>query len=60
MTASASTASLLQQRLRAAGITATEVGLHGRFHCECYRDVIESLISFCDTVPELQFPEASG
>ncbi len=60
MTASASTASLLQQRLKAAGITATEVGLHGRFHCECYRDDIESLISFCDTVPELQFPEASG
>lgn len=60
VTTSAKTASLLQQRLRAAGVTATEVGLHGRFHCECYRDDIESLISFCDTLPNLQFPEASG
>ena len=60
VTTSASTASLLQQRLRVAGVTATEVGLHGRFHCECYRDDIESLIKFCDTLPELQFPEASG
>ena len=60
MTTSASTASLLQQQLRGAGVTATEVGLHGRFHCECYRDDIESLISLCDTLPELQFPEASG
>ena len=39
---------------------ATEVGLRGRFHCECYRENIESLISFCDSLPELQFPEASG
>ncbi len=59
MTTSASTASALHQQLRAAGVIATEVGLRGRFHCECYRDDIESLISFCDSVPELQFPEAS-
>ena len=59
MTTSASTASLLRQQLRAAGVTATEVGIHGRFHCECYRDDIEPLISICDTIPELQFPHAS-
>ena len=60
MTTSASTASSLQQQLRAAGVIATEVGLHGRFHCGSYRDVIESLLSFCDRQPELQFPEASA
>ena len=59
MTTLTSTASSLQQRLRAAGVIATEVGLHGRFHCGSYRDDIESLISFCDRLPELQFPEAS-
>ena len=60
MTTSASTASSLQQRLRATGVIATEVGLHGHFHCRSYRDDIESLISFCDRLPKLQFPEASG
>lgn len=60
VTTSANTASLLQQQLRAAGVSATEVGLYGRFHCECYRDDIESWIGFCDTLPELQFPEVSG
>lgn len=60
VTTSTGTAALLQQRLRAAGVTSIEVGLYGRFHCECYRDDVESLISFCDTRPELQFPEASG
>lgn len=60
MTTSASTASSLQLKLRAIGVIATEVGLRGRFHCECYREDIESVISFCDSKPELQFPEASG
>ncbi|ERF73358.1 hypothetical protein EPUS_08300 [Endocarpon pusillum Z07020] len=59
VTTSASTASSLQQRLRAAGVIATEVGLRGRFHCECYHDDMESLISFCDGMSEMQFPEAS-
>lgn len=59
MTTSASTALSLQQKLRAAGVIITEVGLRGRFHCECYHDDIESLISFCDSLPELHFPEAS-
>lgn len=59
VTTSATTALSLQQQLRAAGVIATEVGLRGRFHCECYCDDIESLISFCDSLPELHFPEAS-
>lgn len=59
VTTSASTALSLQQQLRAAGVITTEVGLRGRFHCECYRDDIGSLISFCDSLPQLHFPEAS-
>ena len=59
VTTSASTAFSLQQKLRAAGVIATEVGLRGRFHCECYHDDMESLVSFCDSLPEMQFPEAS-
>ncbi|KAL9639049.1 MAG: hypothetical protein Q9164_001184 [Protoblastenia rupestris] len=58
VTTSASTASSLQQRLRAAGAIATEVDLRGRFHYQSYRDDVESLISFCDSLPKLQFPEA--
>ena len=59
MTTSAKTISLLQQRLRAAGVIATEVGLHGRFHFGTYDDILDSLINHCDDHPELQFPEAS-
>ena len=33
--------------------------LRGRFHCSCYDDIVEPLIAFCDTIKELQLPEAS-
>lgn len=59
VTTSTSTISSLQQRLRAAGVIATELGLHGRFHYEHCRDNVESLIEFCDDTPGLSFPEAS-
>ena len=59
MTTSASTASSLLEQLGAVGVNAKEVVLRGRFHCECYREDIENLISFCDSKPELQFPMAS-
>ena len=60
MTTSAGTASSLQQRLRAAGVIVTEVGLLGRFHYESYHADVQDLISFCDGLPQLQFPEASA
>lgn len=60
MTTSAGTASSLQQRLRAAGVIATELALLGRFHYEPYQDDVQYLISFCDKLPQLQFPEASA
>jgi len=59
VTTSVKTASALQQQLRAVGIIATEVGLRGRFHWENHRDDIETLIAFCDSHPEFQFPDAS-
>ncbi|KAL2810527.1 hypothetical protein BJX63DRAFT_434174 [Aspergillus granulosus] len=59
VTTAASSASALQERLRAAGIIATEVNLVGRFHCGCYDDDIEKILNLCDSDPALQFPEAS-
>ncbi len=50
----------LQQQLRAAGIIAIEVGLHGRFHCELHRDTTTILLNFCDSHTEFQFPDASA
>lgn len=60
MTTSRSTLFSLLQQLKAAGVTATEVGLRGRFHSQCYRDDVEELIKFCDSQPALQLPDASG
>ncbi|KAL6230185.1 hypothetical protein BDW75DRAFT_245050 [Aspergillus navahoensis] len=59
VTTAASTAPSLQERLRAAGIIASEVNLVGRFHCDCYNEVIEQIVDFCDSDPTLQFPDAS-
>ncbi|KND88239.1 Conidial yellow pigment biosynthesis polyketide synthase [Tolypocladium ophioglossoides CBS 100239] len=49
----------LHQRLKAAGIVSSELGLHGRFHAECHRPIMASLLQFCDANPEFQFPDAS-
>lgn len=59
MTTSGTSASPLQERFRAAGIIASEVGLRERFHFETYDEDVESLFSFCDSRPELQFSKAS-
>ncbi|KAL3461921.1 hypothetical protein BJX64DRAFT_288875 [Aspergillus heterothallicus] len=59
VTTAASSASALQERLRAAGIIATEVNLVGRFHCKSYNNDIEQIISLCDSDSSLQFPDAS-
>ncbi|RYP78383.1 hypothetical protein DL771_000568 [Monosporascus sp. 5C6A] len=50
----------LQRRLRATGITSSELGLYGRFHAESHRPTMASLLQFCDANPEFQFKEASG
>ena len=59
VTTTKTTSSSLLRELKAAGITASELSLSGRFHCECHRNDLEPLIRFCDSQPGLQFPDAS-
>ena len=50
---------MLLQQLRQAGVTASEVGLRGRFHCQCHHDDLDAIIDFCDSDPAFQFPDVS-
>ena len=61
VTTSERTAPQLLQQLRAAGITAVEVGLKGHFHSPSHelRRNTEALIELCRGIPALQFPDAS-
>ncbi|KAI1412489.1 hypothetical protein F5Y13DRAFT_179997 [Hypoxylon sp. FL1857] len=61
ITTSERTASLMLQQLRAAGVTAAEVGLKGHFHSpnEATSRTTEALIELCDSLPGLQFPDAT-
>lgn len=51
----------LLQAIKKADITATEVGLRGRFHNpdEDFLGLTNVLVEMCDSMPELQFPDAS-
>ena len=60
MTTSRKSAAELQQKLRAAGVVVTEVGLRGRFHDHKYSEVIDTLINFCDSHTEFQLSDASS
>ncbi|PYH98411.1 hypothetical protein BO71DRAFT_371050 [Aspergillus ellipticus CBS 707.79] len=60
VTTASSTLLALQQRLRSAGLIASEIGLRGRFHSACYEDDIESLVEFCDSMPSLYLPDATA
>ena len=59
MTTSEGTAPLLLQQLRQAGVTASEVGLRGRFHCQCHHDDLDAIIDVCDSDCAFQFPDIS-
>ncbi|KAJ5641292.1 hypothetical protein N7490_005292 [Penicillium lividum] len=59
ITTSNSTAQVLQQRLREAGITAQAIGLRGRFHYRDYENDLARLIEICDSTPELQLPDVA-
>ena len=59
ITTSNSTAQVLQQRLREAGITAQAIGLRGRFHYRDYEKDLARLIEICDSTPELQLPDVA-
>ncbi|KFZ17736.1 hypothetical protein V502_04427 [Pseudogymnoascus sp. VKM F-4520 (FW-2644)] len=59
ITAACRTAILLKHQLGAAGISTTDVGLHGRYHSERHRSSVEKLMAFCDSQSKFQFPQAS-
>ncbi|KAL8993291.1 MAG: hypothetical protein Q9169_006452 [Polycauliona sp. 2 TL-2023] len=59
VTTSSRTSQILQQRLKEHGIVANEIALRGRYHCAAYRAWIDDLITLCDSLPELQLPDAS-
>lgn len=59
MTTAEGTAPLLLQQLKQKGVVAAQVGLRGRFHCQCNHDDLEQLLKFCDSDPSFQFPDIS-
>lgn len=58
ITTTAGSFEALQQRLQSVGTIAAEIPLVGRFHCSCYEDDIEDVLSLCDATPGLQLPDA--
>ncbi|MCJ1473382.1 hypothetical protein MMC13_002033 [Lambiella insularis] len=60
VTTSAETAPAIQQQLKDSGITATDIGLHGRFHWRGYGEDIDTLIGFCASHEKFQLPDASA
>ncbi|KAJ8113646.1 hypothetical protein ONZ43_g5111 [Nemania bipapillata] len=59
VTTTASNIRALDQRLKSAGFVSSELELYGRFHAECHQSLMASILEFCDSNPEFQFPDAS-
>ncbi|OAF54252.1 Type I Iterative Polyketide synthase (PKS) [Pseudogymnoascus destructans] len=61
VTTSQQTAPAFLQATRDYGITAAEVGLRGHFHSpsEDFLSLTNALIEYCDSIPDLRFPDAS-
>ncbi|KAL8709501.1 MAG: hypothetical protein Q9220_005743 [cf. Caloplaca sp. 1 TL-2023] len=59
VTMSERTAPLLLQKLKSAGIRASEVGLRGRFHSHCHDDIVDVVTRLCNADSRLQFPHES-
>ena len=59
LTTSEGTAPLLMQQLKQIGVTTSEVGLRGRFHCQCHHDDLEAIMDFCDSAASFQLPDTS-
>lgn len=57
MTTSAKIAADLQKHLKAVGIVATEVGLHGRFHWDGHRQYLTLLEALCNKHNIFQFQD---
>ena len=49
----------MQQELRSFGITASDIGLNGRFHWQGHSAIADALIKFCDSDEEHRFPMSS-
>ncbi|KAL8746802.1 MAG: hypothetical protein Q9184_007694, partial [Pyrenodesmia sp. 2 TL-2023] len=58
VTTSQKSVSSLTQELKAAGILASDIGLRGRFHCQCHLDTIDGILRFCSSQTAFQFPDA--
>ncbi|KAJ9148399.1 Male sterility, NAD-binding [Pleurostoma richardsiae] len=50
----------LKDKLSAAGITANEIGLHGRFHNRLHEADFETLLQFCHDYPSFQLPDVTS
>ncbi|KAI1187676.1 putative polyketide synthase [Nemania serpens] len=59
VTTTASNIKALDQRLKSAGFISSELELYGRFHAECHKALMASILEFCDKTPEFQLPDAS-
>ncbi|KAI1377954.1 putative polyketide synthase [Hypoxylon crocopeplum] len=59
LTASESSVSPLKAKLNEAGISTSEIGLHGRFHTPIYDRELKTIISFCEGHPGFRLPNAS-
>ena len=55
-TTSAASSLELQRKLQTAGVTATEVGLHGRFHWEGHAAANDAVLAFCREDTRYHFP----
>lgn len=59
ITANASSVPQLQARLKTLGLTASEIGLHGRYHSPGNTEVLEHVRAFCDRHAQFQLSEAA-
>ncbi|KAI0165152.1 putative polyketide synthase [Hypoxylon sp. FL1284] len=59
ITTSEVTLSNLKGRLSEAGITTSEIGLHGRFHTSLHKADLKAVVSFCEGHPGFRLPSAS-
>ncbi|KAF7596504.1 hypothetical protein BBP40_001376 [Aspergillus hancockii] len=59
ITSCADSLSELTRRLQGAGISASEIGLYGRFHFAGNSALVDELIAFCDSHSSFQLPDAS-
>jgi 3-oxoacyl-(acyl-carrier-protein) synthase len=58
VTANASAAPQLQSKLKAHGLTASEIGLYGRYHSPGNVEILEQVVAFCDRHTQFQLADA--